>query len=144
MTKHQEAIDSKLTRNFTQIISISKHLICIFCQDTFYDPTRLSCGHTFCEVCIKEWIKSNNLCPICRKKFVKSNTSKDLIATNIINDLEVSCNNNGINGCPWKGVLSELERHLSVCRFDECVLPESMKIIFKKVFNCEMKANVVV
>jgi hypothetical protein len=35
-------------------------------------------------------------------------------------------------GCPWKGPLSELKRHLNVCFFDEKKLPEHMKTQLKE------------
>lgn len=57
-------------------------------------------SHTFCEECINGWMKSphslkDKLCPICRKKIIIENISRDLIAYNIINDMEVYCNNKG-------------------------------------------------
>lgn len=51
--------------------------------------------HTYCKQCIDQWKKKNNTCPVCRIKFDQNNSSKDLIAFNIINDLEVLCNNKG-------------------------------------------------
>ncbi len=35
------------------------------------------------------------LCPICRKKITVENISRDLIAYNMINDMDVYCNNKG-------------------------------------------------
>lgn len=60
----------------------------------------LICSHTYCDECIKNWLNSVNsvkekVCPICRSKTTKNSLSRDLIAFNIINDMEVFCNNNG-------------------------------------------------
>lgn len=123
---------SKLKRNFTQTSLISRHLICSICQDTFDEPNRIGCGHTFCDECIKQWLKSNSDCPMCRKKFAKSNISKDLVASNIINDLEVTCN---YDHCPWKGPLSDLERHLQFCGFN----PEKLSKEVKSILENEKK-----
>jgi uncharacterized membrane protein YgcG len=30
-------------------------------------PLSLPCGHTFCEPCLEEWLKSHNNCPVCRQ-----------------------------------------------------------------------------
>jgi hypothetical protein len=58
--------------------------------------------------------------------------SKDLITQNIINDLEVYCNN---EGCPWTGKLNDLVDHLKLCLFDISRMPEEMKRIFNKADN---------
>lgn len=69
-------------------------LTCSICQTVFNDPYRIGCGHTFCNSCITQWMKSSkNTCPICRKKVVKTSMSRDKIAYNIINSLEVKCSN---------------------------------------------------
>jgi hypothetical protein len=94
----------KIQRNFVNINATIKHIICSICQEIFHEPTRLSCGHTFCKDCIINFKKYTENCPICRKDLVlkcncsgciEHNTfdSKDLITQNIINDLEVYCNN---------------------------------------------------
>ncbi|OWF35606.1 uncharacterized protein LOC110442752 [Mizuhopecten yessoensis] len=49
------------------------HLACPICQETFTDPRRLPCDHTFCFSCLKQLIKAsrkNNTirCPIDRKE----------------------------------------------------------------------------
>jgi hypothetical protein len=59
-------------------------------------------SHTFCEECINSWLNSvhsakEKLCPICRNKVTKTGMSRDLIAFNIINDMEVYCNNKGLS-----------------------------------------------
>jgi hypothetical protein len=116
--------DIKKPRLFSNKSSISKHLFCGICQDVYDEPLRLNCGHTFCSSCISEWIKKAALCPNCRVKLILSELSKDLIASNIINDLEVICNN---SPCPWKDQLVNLQEHLRCCVFDEKQIPEHMK-----------------
>ena len=49
---------------------------------------------------------------------------KDLIALNIINDMQVSCIH---QDCPWKSTLSELENHVKYCLLDETKIPEYLK-----------------
>jgi hypothetical protein len=81
----------KNERKFVSLGIISKHLFCTICQEVLDDPWRVKCGHTFCRKCIDEWIKKNSNCPICREKCNVSEFSKDLIASSIIGDLEVTC-----------------------------------------------------
>jgi len=102
--------------------------------------------HTFCDECIKTWIKENNQCPICKSKIIKKQISKDLIASNIINDMQVTCNNEGkfnlelffITECPWKGTLSELNRHLKICPFDDKRILENVKKQLSKNSSSEI------
>jgi hypothetical protein len=85
----------KIQRNFVKSTLISKHLLCTICQEVLDDPKRIECGHTFCHDCINQWSSKSSMCPICRQKFSKEGMSRDLIALNIINDLEVTCSNKG-------------------------------------------------
>lgn len=106
--------ETPIVRNFTTPDEISPTLFCPICSEVFTEPTRLDCGHTFCNDCINQWYKKSELCPNCRQKIIASLVSRDLLAYTIINDLEVSCNNES-KGCPWKGPLSDLKAHMKVC-----------------------------
>lgn len=112
--KQYEHSNIKIQRNFINADEISLNLQCSICNEVFNNPMRLDCGHTYCYECIKTWIKKKNQCPNCRQKIIESLISRDLLAYNIINDLEVSCNNEN-KGCPWKGPLLSLENHMKIC-----------------------------
>ena len=62
--------------------------------------------------------------------------TRDLIANNMINDLEVLCPNNGmiyimtLVGCPWKDSLLNLCEHNKNCYFDNEKMPARMKNAF--------------
>uniref|UniRef100_A0A672YIS0 Uncharacterized protein n=1 Tax=Sphaeramia orbicularis TaxID=375764 RepID=A0A672YIS0_9TELE len=51
----------------------SGFLSCHVCSETFKDPVSLSCNHSFCSNCLKEfWEKTKNKnCPICKRKSSK-------------------------------------------------------------------------
>ena len=124
----------KIIPKFVNISNVSKHLYCCICEEIFRKPIRIKeCGHVFCKLCLKKWVKYNKNCPLCRKLFDFKNTRRDIIAYNIINDLEVFCNNN----CPWKGKLSELKKHLKKCNFN----PKKMSNSIKKVIGDKNKKN---
>lgn len=113
--KQYEKDTYTIERNFINSEKISQHLQCSICSLVFNNPMRLDCGHTFCYKCIMNLIMNyNKLCPICRVSINEGCISRDLLAYNIINDLEVTCNNE-MKGCPWKGQLVELENHLKLC-----------------------------
>lgn len=40
---------------------------CCICQDYLVKSRLLSCGHTFCQSCIEEWLELNRECPKCRR-----------------------------------------------------------------------------
>jgi len=95
-SENQTPKEEKIQINFVKSSLISKHLMCIICTEVFNEPKRTGCGHTFCDICITQWLSKTSKCPICRDAVSKEEMSKDLIAYNIINDLEVTCSNAGI------------------------------------------------
>ena len=49
--------------------------ICSICLDVYVNPVQLSCGHSFCEVCLDGWHQNSKYdvhqprnCPVCRHK----------------------------------------------------------------------------
>jgi hypothetical protein len=104
----------KDSRLFTNPKNISRYLNCIICEEVFNDPARLPCGHTFCRECIDTWTKQTRQCPVCRAKFTVSKLSRDMVAANIIEELEVMCKH---RGCQWRGELGNVEVHEHGCKF---------------------------
>ena len=58
--------------------------ICSICLDVYDNPVQLSCGHSFCEVCLDGWHKKSKYdehqprnCPMCRHR---AKPSKEIIA----------------------------------------------------------------
>ena len=126
-------------RKFVCLDDVSKFLYCSICDDIFRNPVRLkSCGHTFCYNCILKWSNHNANCPLCREKFKYDDIRIDLIATNIINDLEIYCVN---LGCPWKGKLRDFSEHLENCYFNPNEVPEYIKEILEDKENKNKQKN---
>ncbi|KAL0245309.1 hypothetical protein GEMRC1_009388 [Eukaryota sp. GEM-RC1] len=46
------------------------HLECTICNNTFKDAATLHCGHSFCLLCVTQWLEHNKQCPICRNTAV--------------------------------------------------------------------------
>ena len=113
MDKYQNQ-NFEIQRNFIHPEKISEILSCCICDEVFNNPMRLDCGHTFCYICLENWLKRNEQCPNCRTTIIYTLISRDLLAYNIIMSLEVCCNNAKI-GCPWKGKLFDLNNHMKVC-----------------------------
>ena len=131
-------IANNTKRKFVCLDDVSKFLYCSICDDIFRNPIRLkSCGHTYCMNCILSWSKHNLNCPLCRVNFTENDIKVDIIATNIINDLEIYCNN---LGCPWKGRLIDFSSHLKKCYFNPNEVPEYIKeVLTDKVENNKEK-----
>ena len=124
-------------RKFVCLDNVSKFLYCSICDDIFRDPVRLkTCGHTYCLNCIIQWARHNLNCPLCRERFIDKDIQKDIIATNIINDLEIYCVN---LGCPWKGKLKDFSEHLENCYFNPNEVPEYIKEILNNKDTKETK-----
>lgn len=50
------------------------YLTCSICFDTFKDPRKLSCGHSFCYLCLKDYagrVDKTLSCPMCRRDIEK-------------------------------------------------------------------------
>jgi hypothetical protein len=126
--------NNKIERNFVNLNLISRHLICTICQEVFDDPSRINCGHTFCRDCLVSWIDKSNKCPMCRVPVKKEDLHRDLIAFNIISDLEVTCIH---KGCPWKSTLNNLVEHVKFCYFD----PKKMNANIKQFLTKNNDSN---
>lgn len=87
-------------------------------------------SHTYCSLCIFQWIDSRKVCPVCKEKIKSSkHLSSDLIPQKIIGDLEVSC---AEKGCNWVGRNEDLRAHYVRCEERVKVLvqiPEHQEII---------------
>ncbi|KAK2076845.1 hypothetical protein QBZ16_005072 [Prototheca wickerhamii] len=40
--------------------------LCPICQEAPTAPTKLACGHIFCDACVSEWFERERSCPMCR------------------------------------------------------------------------------
>ncbi|XP_062614448.1 E3 ubiquitin-protein ligase RNF8-like [Saccostrea cucullata] len=50
--------------NFSDLMETE--LQCSICNELFIQATSLNCSHSFCALCIAEWMKVKRECPICR------------------------------------------------------------------------------
>ena len=125
--KHPKNNYKKDQIHFLEKEKLEKYLSCPICQEILEEPTRITCGHTFCNNCIAQWEKKshNFQCPLCREYYDPDYSGKDLLAQNMINDANVACI---YKGCPWKEKLVNLNNHIQNCLFNPKKLPKFMKI----------------
>jgi len=63
-------------------------LTCTICFELFEQPVTLtSCGHTFCNTCVTDWVKVNKSCPICRQPCNINNFVPSFIIKEMVNAL---------------------------------------------------------
>ena len=65
--KHlDEAAKSKeqVLSNIAQLME--SELQCSICNELFVKATSLGCSHSFCAVCIGQWMRVKKVCPVCR------------------------------------------------------------------------------
>jgi hypothetical protein len=43
------------------------NLLCSICHGVFEDPRLLTCGHVFCEDCIRQALDMDSRCPFCNR-----------------------------------------------------------------------------
>lgn len=55
-----------------QNFNVQEELQCSICTEMFVKAVTLSCSHTFCQYCIKQWQKNKVVCPICRARTTSS------------------------------------------------------------------------
>ncbi|CAM4791319.1 unnamed protein product [Rotaria magnacalcarata] len=128
--------------------SIDPELKCPLCTLPFQSPVAsATCGHTFCQVCISQWMTRQATCPICRtmtsaKEFRPISTRivlnqlerllvrcKRCNQANIqrgdIHEHEKRCPNQTVScpafdiKCKWKGARSALTQHIQECPFQK-------------------------
>lgn len=55
----------------TAVVNLRKSITCSVCLEYFSFPVSISCGHTFCKICIHNVMKVKKACPICSTAFSK-------------------------------------------------------------------------
>ncbi|XP_057311630.1 RING finger protein 151-like [Hydractinia symbiolongicarpus] len=113
-------------RYFLNPDAVSKHLYCSICQDVFNEPQRAPCGHSFCKLCIQQWLRQSKTCPEDRKPLTTKQLHYDFILANIIGDQMVGCPFR-TKGCDFVDKLEKLASHRKSCTFNPLNLPAFMK-----------------
>ncbi|XP_068173386.1 nuclear factor 7, ovary-like [Antennarius striatus] len=65
--------------------SVEEDLCCTICHNIYKDPVILSCCHSFCKACLKQWWRVNpsHECPLCKRRSSKVNPPLNLALKNI-------------------------------------------------------------
>ena len=85
LAEKQDAEEDTKNADKSMLSFMQEEFTCVICQELFIRTFTLPCSHSFCEWCIKEWIKRKRQrdCPICRKK-ITSDPVRSLVLDNAI------------------------------------------------------------
>ena len=61
-------------------------MTCIVCMEIFKTPVSLSCGHSFCKVCIGLHLKERPFCPVCKFPTFNVDLPENITIKNIIDN----------------------------------------------------------
>ena len=89
LAEREAATENTKSANNSMLVSMQEEFTCVICQELFIRTFTLPCSHSFCELCIKEWMKGKRQqdCPVCRKK-ITSDPVHSLALDNAISKLE--------------------------------------------------------
>lgn len=103
--------------------SLEESFKCPICLDVYLKPTRVTCGHVFCEPCLQPYLPSASpKCPLCRTEFdpKKRAKAKDV-------DKKMSASKTVCPGCKKKLSFSKLRQHTASCSKVENTAPPPVK-----------------
>ena len=116
----------KYSYNGTEYSFVSKDpaqiedLKCAICLELVYEPVLTSCGHLFCQRCVREQTK----CPTCRAELQCMRNQRD---ERRVKSLKVKCPNSE-KGCKWQGDLGDTTQHTGTnCQMETIPCPKGCK-----------------
>src|SRR6266487_7191224 len=84
--------------DLSRFVNLSKSekesLVCLICQDIFKNPIVAPCClQTYCDDCIRDWLKTNPTCPNDRQSLTKNQlTRAPRMVVNLLGKLQIKCN----------------------------------------------------
>ncbi|UJR32371.1 hypothetical protein I4U23_019833 [Adineta vaga] len=147
-----------MTYTYVNEDQIDVELKCSICDEPFQSPMNCkSCGNTYCQICIENWMKQQLSCPSCRQIGNQFLPVISRVVLNQLNRLLVQCTlcqqtniqrsnfNDHISctcpkqmvictdNCGWKGLRENLEEHVRLCRLQKTVSNQMEKYFMKLI-----------
>ncbi|KAF0883231.1 E3 ubiquitin-protein ligase LNX isoform X1 [Crocuta crocuta] len=77
---------------YTYTEDVDDDLVCHICLQALLDPLDTPCGHTYCTLCLTNFLVEKDFCPVDRKPVVLQHCKKSSILVNkLLNKLMVTC-----------------------------------------------------
>ncbi|KAG8504964.1 E3 ubiquitin-protein ligase LNX [Galemys pyrenaicus] len=87
-----QAHSSEENHCYTYTDDVDDDLICHICLQALLDPVDTPCGHTYCTVCLTNFLVEKDFCPVDRQPLVLQRCKKSSILVNkLLNKLLVTC-----------------------------------------------------
>lgn len=104
--------------------NISDFLQCSICLGIYNEPTSLACSHTFCKMCIEQWVKEyrKTQCPVCNANLQPTHLRPaPSVFREMVSSLRVRCPNYQ-QGCqstfPFERSDQRQTAHLNECQYE--------------------------
>lgn len=77
---------------YTYTEDVDDDLICHICLQALLDPLDTPCGHTYCTLCLTNFLVNKDFCPMDRKPVVLQHCKRSSILVHkLLNKLMVTC-----------------------------------------------------
>lgn len=88
LLKKQKEFTEKVASDAKQTViqTMEDEFTCIICQELFIEATTLPCAHTFCELCLKLWLKKKKNCPVCRRR-IKGKAVRSIVLDSVVDKM---------------------------------------------------------
>ncbi|XP_074085524.1 E3 ubiquitin-protein ligase LNX isoform X2 [Macrotis lagotis] len=87
-----QAHSSEENHFYSYAEEVDDDLICHICLQALLEPLDTPCGHTYCTLCLTNFLVEKDFCPVDRKKIILQNCKKSNILVNkLLNKLMVTC-----------------------------------------------------
>uniref|UniRef100_A0AAU6MX98 Tumor necrosis factor receptor-related factor 4 n=1 Tax=Argopecten purpuratus TaxID=228297 RepID=A0AAU6MX98_ARGPU len=108
--------------------------ICPLCRLPVREAVRVSsCGHTFCDVCLQEFLSAGVFkCPEDDKPLDYAQIYPDDDLTSEVMNSLIRCRYNK-DGCRWVGKLHNLQTHLDQCCYDNIACPNKCPALLSRL-----------
>jgi hypothetical protein len=108
------------------LANLGSELICAICQELFVEASTIECGHSFCRMCIENWLKTKLSCPICRHPIEKPPISSVCLDKAVRVMLEL------IEEKQTASELLERQKQATKARESECFAQSCLETLFQK------------
>ena len=94
---------------FSQVTETSEFQ-CPICLGIVVKATQSPCGHTFCQICIHQYLRKPNSCPVCRANIDVTHCKANAEFDARVRSTRISC-----EACNKQIRLSKYDKHESSC-----------------------------
>ncbi|QLL31088.1 hypothetical protein HG536_0A09050 [Torulaspora globosa] len=67
-----------------QLTQLDKLLRCHICKEFLRVPVLTPCGHTFCSLCIRQYLRQDSKCPLCLNELRESSLRSEFLINEVI------------------------------------------------------------